>query len=71
MEANDTSKVPGHGGVIDRATLYLSRQGEKWVVVIESARISGALHRELSAEPETHLRHRSQRQIICKCHWGR
>jgi len=43
MEANDTSNVPGHGGVIDRATLYLCRQGEKWVVVIESARISGAL----------------------------
>ncbi|HXP33365.1 MAG TPA: hypothetical protein VN820_05065 [Acidimicrobiales bacterium] len=43
MEANDTSNVPGHGGVIDRATLYLCRQGEKWVVVIESARISSAL----------------------------
>ena len=132
MEANDTSKVPGHGGVIDRATLYLCRQGEKWVVVIESAGISGALrfrdaghdaydarfellsrarracpdaaifstdgalesadfewrvgvrsveakagdigialHRELSAEPETHQRRRSQRQIIHKCHWGR
>ncbi|MGA2933212.1 MAG: hypothetical protein ABSE98_14160, partial [Acidimicrobiales bacterium] len=123
---------PGHGDVIDRATLYLCRQGEKWVVVIESARISGALrlrdagrdaydarfellsrarracpgaaifstdgalesadfewrvgvrsveakagdigialHRDLSAEPETHLRRRSQRQIIRKCHWGR
>jgi len=132
MEANDTSNVPGHGGVIDRATLYLCRQGEKWGLVIESARISGplrlrdawqdaydarfellsrarracpdaaifstdgalesadyewrvevrsleakagdigiALHRELSAEPETHRRRRSQRLIVHKCHWGR
>ncbi len=43
MEANDTSRVPGLDGVIDRATLYLCRQGEKWVVVIESDRFSGAL----------------------------
>jgi len=132
MEANDVSEIPGHHRVVDSATLYLCRQGEKWVVVIESARVSAALrlrnasqdaydarfellskarracpdavilstdgalesadyewrvqvqalqadggdlgialHRELSAKTEAHLRRRSQRQMIRKCHWGR
>jgi len=43
MEATSSSNVPGHGGVVDCATLYLCRQGERWVVVIESPGISGAL----------------------------
>ncbi len=132
MEANHTSRVPGRDGVVDHATLYLCRQGETWVVVIESDRFSGALrlrdasqdaydarfellskarracpdaaiassdgaldgadyewrvevqgvqanpgdlglalHQSLSAETETHVRRRSQRQMIRKCHWGR
>jgi len=132
MEAHSSPNVPGHGGVVDCATLYLCRQGERWVVVIESPGITGALrlrhtgrdpydarfellcsarracpdaaivstdgaleeadyewrldissveaaagdagiavHRELTAAPVPHLRRRSQRQIIRKCHWGR
>ena len=43
MEATSSSNVPGHGGVVDCATLYLCRQGERWVVVIESPGITGAL----------------------------
>ena len=31
------------GRVMDRATLYLCRQGPEWVVVIESAQITGAV----------------------------
>ena len=30
-----------------------------------------AVHRELAAAPAPHVRRRSQRQIIRKCHWGR
>jgi len=132
MEAHSSPNVPGHGGVVDCATLYLCRQGERWVVVIESPGITGALRlrhtgrdpydarfellcsarracpdaaivstdgaleeadyewrldissveaaagdvgiavrRELTAAPVPHLRRRSQRQIIRKCHWGR
>ena len=132
MEATSSSNVPGQGGVVDGATLYLCRQGERWVVVIESPGITGALrlrhtgrdpfdarfellcsarracpdaaivstdgaledadyewrldirslaaaagdvgiavHRELTAAPAPHLRRRSQRQIVRKCHWGR
>lgn len=43
MEATNSSNVPGHCGVVGCATLYLCRQGERWVVVIESPRIVGAL----------------------------
>ena len=43
MEATSGPDHPGHGDVVDRATLYLSRQGERWVVVIESPGITGAL----------------------------
>lgn len=39
---------PGDGGVPDSATLYLCRQGPRWVVVIESPRISGALRFDYS-----------------------
>jgi hypothetical protein len=132
MDAHHTQRAPGHDGIVDHATLYLCRQGEKWVVVIESDRFSGALrlrdatqdpydarfellskarracpdaaivstdgaldgadyewrvqvqglqanagdlglalHGALSAKTETHIRRRSQRQMIRKCHWGR
>jgi hypothetical protein len=43
METNDRSDIPGPGGIVGCATLYLCRQGERWVVVIESPRVSGAL----------------------------
>ncbi len=43
MEGNHPYRIPGHGGVIDYATLYLCRQGHTWVVVMESSRVSGAL----------------------------
>lgn len=46
MEANRTSKNTSetHGtGVLDSATLYLCRQGQTWVVVLESPRITAAL----------------------------
>jgi len=40
MEQRSRFSAPGHQGVVDRATLYLCRQGKRWVVVIESPRIS-------------------------------
>ncbi len=43
METNNRSNIPGHGGTVDCATLYLCRQGERWVVVIESPHVKGAL----------------------------
>ena len=43
MEQRNRFKVPAHQGVIDSATLYLCRQGPRWVVVIESPRVSGAI----------------------------
>ncbi len=43
MEATSGSNPPAPGGVADSATLYLCRQGERWVVVIESPRILGAM----------------------------
>jgi hypothetical protein len=125
-------EIPGQDGVVDGATLYLCRQRDTWVVVIESTGLSGALrlrgagqdaydarfellskarracpdaaifstdgalegadyewrvemrgvqanagdlgvalHRELSAKTEAHVRRRSQRQTFRKCHWGR
>ena len=42
-KSNDISRAPRHGGVIDCATLYLCRQGARWVVVLESPRIRGAV----------------------------
>jgi len=43
MEADNVSNVPEQGGVSDRATLFLCRQGERWVVVIESPCFQGAV----------------------------
>jgi hypothetical protein len=43
MEPNSAPKIPGQGKVIDSASLFLCRQGAKWVVVIESPRIRGAV----------------------------
>ena len=35
--------IPLHSEVIDGATLYLCRQGARWVVVVESLRVNGAM----------------------------
>lgn len=43
MEANRTSEIPSESPVLDRATLYLCRQGRTWVVVVESPSFTGAL----------------------------
>jgi hypothetical protein len=42
MEANHTSKAPSTNGVLDCATLFLCRQGQTWVVVLESPSITAA-----------------------------
>ena len=42
MEPNSTSSTADNGEVFDQATLYLCKQGAKWVVVIESPRVRGA-----------------------------
>jgi hypothetical protein len=43
MRPRSGSNIPAHSGVIDCATLYLCRQGPRWVVIIESPRVSGAV----------------------------
>ncbi len=43
MEPAHSSGTRGQRGVIDAATLYLCRQGPRWVVVIESPRVSRAV----------------------------
>jgi hypothetical protein len=43
MQPKSGSNIPAHSGVIDCATLYLCRQGPRWVVVIESPRVNGAV----------------------------
>ena len=43
MEPKSESSSLHHTGVIDSATLFLCRQGRRWVVVIESPRITGAV----------------------------
>ena len=43
MRPKHNAGVPLHSQVIDGATLYLCRQGLRWVVVIESPRVSGAV----------------------------
>jgi hypothetical protein len=43
MQPKNNASVPLHRGVIDGATLYLCRQGRRWVVVIESSRVTGAV----------------------------
>jgi hypothetical protein len=42
-QSRSGSNIPAHNDVIDCATLYLCRQGARWVVVIESPRITGAV----------------------------
>ena len=42
MEANRTSQTPSTHCVLDTATLFLCRQGQTWVVVLESASITAA-----------------------------
>ena len=43
MQRSKRSRVPAHTGVIDSVTLYLCRQGRRWVVIMESPSVSGAL----------------------------
>lgn len=43
MEPRHSARTPGERGIIDAATLYLCRQGPRWVVVIESPRVTGAV----------------------------
>lgn len=43
LTPNSTSETPSASGVLDSATLYLCRQGQTWVVVLESPRITAAL----------------------------
>ena len=43
MQPRNKSSIPFHSEVIDGATLYLCRQGTRWVVVIESPRVTGAV----------------------------
>jgi hypothetical protein len=42
MEANRTSKTPSKHGVLDSATLFLCRQGQTWVVVLEAPSVTAA-----------------------------
>lgn len=42
MEANRTSQTPGTHCVLDSATLFLCRQGQTWVVVLESPSVTTA-----------------------------
>jgi hypothetical protein len=39
MEQQKRTSTPGYRGVVDCATLYLCRQGDRWAVVFESPRI--------------------------------
>jgi hypothetical protein len=43
MQPRNKSSIPVQNEVIDGATLYLCRQGPRWVVVMESPRVTGAL----------------------------
>jgi hypothetical protein len=43
MEPRGSAHSPAQTGVADSATLYLCRQGPRWVVVIESPSVTGAL----------------------------
>jgi hypothetical protein len=43
MQPRNDAGVPLHSQVIDGATLYLCRQGQRWVVVIASPRVAGAV----------------------------
>jgi hypothetical protein len=43
MEPRGRVHAPTHTGVIDSAILFLCRQGPRWVVVIESPSVTGAV----------------------------
>jgi hypothetical protein len=43
MQPRNDASVPRHSEVIDGATLYLCRQGRRWVVVVASAHFNGAV----------------------------
>ena len=43
MKPKNGTSTPRHHGVADSATLYLCRQGSRWVVVIESPRVTAAV----------------------------
>src|ERR1700722_1213701 len=43
MEPNSTPHSPGPSLVTDCATLYLCRQGARWVVILESPRVKSAV----------------------------
>jgi hypothetical protein len=43
MHSRNSSDTSAHSQIIDSATLYLCRQGPRWVVVIESPGVSGAV----------------------------
>jgi hypothetical protein len=43
MQQRSSSGTSAHSKIIDSATLYLCRQGPRWVVVIESPGVSGAV----------------------------
>jgi hypothetical protein len=43
MQQRSSSGTSAHSKIIDSATLYLCRQGSRWVVVIESPGVSGAV----------------------------
>jgi hypothetical protein len=43
MQRRDTANTAGKPAIIDGATLYLCRQGRRWVVVVESPRFNGAV----------------------------
>jgi hypothetical protein len=43
MEPSSKAHIPAPSGAVDSATLYLCRQGSRWVVVIESPGHTGAV----------------------------
>lgn len=43
MQRRDTANMAGQPATIDGATLFLCRQGRRWVVVVESPRFNGAV----------------------------
>ena len=53
MQQRSSSGTSAHSEIIDSATLYLCRQGSRWVVVIESPGVSGAVPLR-GSERETH-----------------
>jgi len=79
MEANRTSTTSGKHGVLDCATVFLCRQGQTWVVVLESPSVTAAqllrgaaLQRMLSGKPgqRRHRRRLAKRQEARRCRAG-